>query len=262
MQGLLHDKIVVITGAGSGLGEAAALLFARHGAKLVIGDIDGAAVERTAAAVKAESGAVQPMVCDVADEPAVEKLVRKAVDSYGRLDVIFNNAGITLTRPGARVKLVDATPEDLTRVSGVNINGVVYGCKAAVKQFETQGGGGVIVNTASVSGLIGFGGAVYGATKGAIVALTRTLALEVAAQGIRVNSVCPGGMLTRFAGMNPDSPAAEQIRKGLGARHPLGKVIDPMDCANAALFLASDMASNITGVNLPVDGGLSSGVPT
>ena len=101
MQGLLHDKIVVITGAGSGLGEAAALL-ARHGAKLVIGDIDGAAVERTAAAVKAESGAVQPMVCDVADEPAVEKLVRKAVDSYGRLDVIFNNAGITAPRLPAR----------------------------------------------------------------------------------------------------------------------------------------------------------------
>lgn len=263
MQGLLKDKVAVITGAGSGLGLATALLFARHGAKLVVADINAEAVEKTAAQVRAEGGAAKAMVCNVADKAAVDALVRAAVDTYGRLDIIYNNAGITLSpRQGERrTRIIDASPEDIARLEGVNINGVLYGCQAAIRQFEQQGGGGVIVNTASVAGLIAWGGAVYGATKGAIVNLTRALAMEVAAQGIRVNSVCPGGMLTRFAGMNPEGPMAEQIKKGMGARHPLGRDIDPMDCANAALFLASDMASNITGVNLPVDGGLSAGVP-
>src|SRR5262249_24701322 len=126
--------------------------------------------------------------------------------------------------------------------------------------FEAQGGGGVIVNTASVSGLIGWGGTDYRATKGAVVSLTPTLALELAPQGIRVNSVWPGGMPTHLAGLSPDPPQAEQILKGIGARHPLGRPIDPMDCAKDALFLCSDLASNITGLNLPVDGGLSAGV--
>lgn len=157
--------------------------------------------------------------------------------------------------------MLDATPDDIARVSGVNINGVLFGCKAAMRQFAAQGGGGVIVNTASVSGLIGWGGAVYNASKGAVVNLTRALALEVAAQGIRVNSVCPGGMPTRFANMDPDGPMAARVRESMAALHPIGRPIEPEDCAKAALFLASDLASSITGVNLPVDGGMSAGIP-
>jgi NAD(P)-dependent dehydrogenase (short-subunit alcohol dehydrogenase family) len=119
----------------------------------------------------------------------------------------------------------------------------------------------VIVNTASVSGLVGFGGVMYGASKGAVVSLTRTLALEVAAKGIRVNSVCPSAMLTHFAGMDPDGPMADRIRTGMDAMAPLGRTVSPTDCANAALFLASDLAASITGVNLPVDAGLTAGPP-
>jgi NAD(P)-dependent dehydrogenase (short-subunit alcohol dehydrogenase family) len=262
MSGLLENKVVVITGAGSGVGRAATLLFAQHGAKVIAADINAASAEESVAQAKAAGGTAIAAACDVSNEAAVQNLVKLAVETFGRLDVIYNNAGITLSPkpPARRTRILDATPDDIARLQGVNINGVLFGCQAAIRQFETQGGGGIIVNTASVAGLIGWGGSVYGATKGAIVNLTRTLALEVSAQGIRVNSVCPGGMLTHFAGLRPDHPQAEQILKGLGARHPLGRAIDPMDVAKAALFLSSDLASNITGVNLPVDGGLSAGV--
>ena len=263
MQGLLKGKVAVITGAGSGAGRAAALLFARHGAKVVAADIDLASVEQTVAAISAETGSALAFRCDVADEQAVNKLIAAAVKAYGRLDIIYNNVGITLTgRPGEGLrKLVDTTTAEIQRLQAVNITGVINGCKAAIRQYNAQNGGGVIVNTASVAGLIGYGGSAYGATKGAVVSLTRTLAIEVAASGIRVNSVCPAGMLTHFSGMDPDGANAEAIKAGMGKSHPLGRAIDPMDCANAALFLASDLASNITGVNLPVDGGLTAGKP-
>jgi NAD(P)-dependent dehydrogenase (short-subunit alcohol dehydrogenase family) len=263
VQGLIDGKVAVITGAGSGVGRAAALLFARHGAKLVLGDIREGDVQETAAQVDKEGGCAVARHCDVTDEGSVQQLVDAAVKAYGRLDIIYNNVGITLSpKPGQRrTSLLDATPAEIARLQGVNVNGVLYGCRAAIGQFLAQGGGGVIVNTASVAGLIGWGGVVYGATKGALVSLTRALALEVAAQGIRVNNVCPGGMPTRFAGMDPDGPSAGKIRASMAAQHPLGRPIEPIECASAALFLASDLASNITGVNLPVDGGLSAGVP-
>jgi NAD(P)-dependent dehydrogenase (short-subunit alcohol dehydrogenase family) len=263
MQGLIENKVAVITGAGSGLGRAAALLFAQHGAQLVLGDINAADAETTAAQVREAGGKAVALRSDVSREPEVEALVQAAVEAYGRLDIIFNNVGITLApRPGQRRSLLlDASAEDIARLQAVNVASVMFGCKAAIRQFTAQGGGGAIVNTASVAGLIGWGGVVYGATKGAVVNLTRALALEVAAQGIRVNSVCPAGMPTRYAGMDPDGPSGERARASMAAMHPLGRPIEPADCANAALFLVSDMASNITGVNLPVDGGMAAGVP-
>ena len=116
-----------------------------------------------------------------------------------------------------------------------------------------------VVNTASVSGLTGYGGVLYGTTKAAVVGMTRTLAIEVADKDIRINSVCPAGMLTNYGDLNPDHPNADQIKISMGRMHPLGRAIDPEDTAAAAMFLASDLASNITGVNLPVDGGLTAG---
>jgi NAD(P)-dependent dehydrogenase (short-subunit alcohol dehydrogenase family) len=262
MEGLLAGKVAVITGAGSGAGRAAALLFTRHGAKVIAADVNMPWAEETVSMIAAEGGSAHAILCDVAEEASVTRAVQAAADRYGRLDVMYNNAGITVTpKPGEGLKrLVNTTQAETDRLMAVNVTGVINGCKAAVRQFEAQGGGGVIVNTASVAGLFGYGGTVYGSTKGAVVALTRTLAIELAASGIRVNSVCPAGMPTHFAGLDPEGPNAATIKSGMGRSHPLGRAIDPMDCANAALFLASDLASNITGVNLPVDGGLIAGL--
>jgi NAD(P)-dependent dehydrogenase (short-subunit alcohol dehydrogenase family) len=269
MQGLLEGKVAVITGAGSGVGRAAVKLWAEHGAKIVAADIDLPSAEESVRLAGAPQGQVKATECNVGDRDAVNAMVALAVETFGRLDVIYNNAGITVNPvPGVgMLPLTELPPEDMLRVQNVNINGVIYGSQAAIRQFQKQGGqgqggGGVIVNTASVAGLIGYGGVLYGSTKGAVVALTRTLAIEVADQGIRVNSVCPAGMLTHYAGLDPEGEHKDAILEGMGKAHPLGRAIDPADTAAAAMFLASDLASNITGVNLPVDGGLTAGRKT
>lgn len=261
MKGLVDGKVVLITGAGSGVGRAACALFAEHGAKVVAADINRETAEETAALVVNNGAEARAVQCDVTRADSVEEAVKTAVDCFGRLDILYNNAGITITpTPGQGLKtLLDATDADIDRLQGVNVKGVIHGCQAAVRQFKAQGGGGVIVNTASVAGLVGYGGVVYGATKGAVAILTRTLALEAAGDGIRVNSVCPAGMPTNFVG--PGVASSQAARDSMGKAHPLGRAVEPEECASAALFLASDLASNITGVNLPVDGGLSAGIP-
>lgn len=261
MQGLLEGKVAVITGAGSGVGRAAIKLWAEHGAKVIAADINLPNAEESVKLAGAPQGQIKAVECNVADPDSVNAAVALAVETFGRLDIIYNNAGITvLPIPGVGMKkLVDLDHAEMRKVEEVNINGVIFGCQAAIRQFDAQGGGGVIVNTASVAGLTGYGGVLYGSTKGAVVAMTRTLAIEVAERGIRVNSVCPAGMLTNYGGMNPDHENKDQILQGMGKAHPLGKAIDPADTAGAAMFLASDLASNITGVLLPVDGGLTAG---
>jgi NAD(P)-dependent dehydrogenase (short-subunit alcohol dehydrogenase family) len=261
MQGLLEGKVAVITGAGSGVGRAAVKLWAEHGAKIIAADINLPSAEESVQLAGAQQGQIKAVQCNVADPDSVDAAVALAVATFGRLDVIYNNAGITVNPvPGVGLrKLIDLPHDEMRRVEEVNINGVIFGCQAAIRQFDTQGGGGVIVNTASVAGLTGYGGVLYGATKGAVVQLTRGLAIEVAEKNIRVNSVCPAGMLTHYSGMDPDSPNKDAILTSMGKAHPLGRSIDPADTAGAAMFLASDLASNITGVNLPVDGGLTAG---
>jgi len=262
IEGLLKGKSVVITGAASGVGRAAAELFATHGARLICADIAMDLLEDTLVAVKAIGGEARAVRCDVSKKSDLVNAVKAAVEAYGRLDVIYNNVGIPSpkTDKGQMAKLTDNTDEQIHKLYAVNVNGVIYGSQVAIEQFRAQGGGGAIVNTASVAGLIGWGGVLYGSTKGAVVNMTRALAMEVGGEGIRVNSVCPAGMPTRFItgdrGPLPDT-ALEHMSRG----YPLGRYIDPIDTANAALFLASDLSSNITGVNLPVDGGLSAGKP-
>ena len=261
MQGLLEGKIAVITGAGSGVGRAAALIFARHGAKLVVADVNAGAVEDTAAQVQAAGGEAVAQACDVSKADQVTALVAAAAEKFGRLDVMYNNAGITnLPRPGdtGTRKLIQVEQDEIDLLYRVNVNGVIYGCQAATRQFQSQAGkgGGVIVNTASVVGLTGYGSVLYSSTKGAITTLTRSLAMELAGDGIRVNSVCPSGMPTNFM---PGVAQSEAALASMASVHPLGRPISPEDCANGALFLACDLSANITGHNLPVDGGFSSG---
>lgn len=261
MQGLLEGKVVVVTGAGSGVGRAAVKLFTDHGAKVIAADINKATAEESVRLTGLQPDQAKAVECNVADPASVDAAVAAAVESYGRLDVMYNNAGITVMPvPGIGLrKLIDTPHDDMRKVEEVNINGVIFGCQAAIRQFDAQDSGGAIVNTASVAGMMGYGGVLYGTTKGAVVQLTRALAIEVAEKNIRVNSVCPAGMLTHYSGMDPDSPHAGQIKESMGKAHPLGRSIDPADTAAAAMFLASDLAGNITGVNLPVDGGLLAG---
>jgi NAD(P)-dependent dehydrogenase (short-subunit alcohol dehydrogenase family) len=267
MQGMLEGKVAVITGAGSGVGRAAVKLWTEHGAKVIAADIDLPSAEESVKLAGAQQGQAKAVACNVAEAAQVEAAVQLAVETFGRLDIIYNNAGITVSsRPGGGGlrSLTELPPEEMMRVEQVNINGVIYGCQSAIRQFEKQGsngqgGGGAVVNTASIAGVIGYGGVLYGMTKAAITGMTRTLAIEVAEKDIRINSVCPAGMLTNYGDLNPDHPQKDLILASMGKMHPLGRSIDPADTAAAAMFLASDLAINITGVNLPVDGGLSAG---
>jgi NAD(P)-dependent dehydrogenase (short-subunit alcohol dehydrogenase family) len=258
IEGLLKGKSIVITGAGSGVGRAASQLFAHHGARLILTDVQEAWLEETVKQVRDAGGEAKGVACNVTKRADLDAAVKAAVDAYGRLDVMYNNAGIaTPMKPeGGMKSITENTEEDIERLYAVNVKGVLFGCQAAIEQFRRQGG--VIVNTASAAGLIGWGGTLYGSTKGAVVNLVRTLAMEVAKENIRVNNVNPGSMATHF-GIGAKGPLPQQALDSMAKIQPLGRIIDPMDCANAALFLASDLSSNITGINLPIDGGVSAG---
>ena len=195
------------------------------------------------------------VTCDVVDLDDVAAAVEAAVTTFGRLDVMFNNAGIPSPRPG--MLLEDHTGDDFDRLVAVNARGVFFGCRVAVPQFKRQETPGVIVNTASVAGLVGLGSAIYGGTKAMIIQMTRALASEAAAHGIRVNCICPGGMVTNFSRPESDAfqPLAPEQLARVASATPLGKLITPEDCAWAALYLASDVSANVTGVALPIDGG-------
>jgi NAD(P)-dependent dehydrogenase (short-subunit alcohol dehydrogenase family) len=254
---LLEGKAAIVTGSGSGVGRVSAVRFAEEGARVLCADLNGDAVKETVAEIEAAGGTAVAQQCDVSNESDVIAMIAAAVDAFGRLDIIFNNVGIPTPRLGALLE--DHTVEDFDRLTSVNFRGVFLGSKHAVLQFKKQGGGGAIVNTGSVAGLVGWGGSVYGATKGAVHQLTRAVAIEGAPHGIRANAICPAGMpYTGFmaaGGMSLTGEALEEAAAQVGSSHPLGRPITAEDCAEAAIFLASDRAANITGTLLPVDGG-------
>jgi NAD(P)-dependent dehydrogenase (short-subunit alcohol dehydrogenase family) len=254
---LLTDKAAVIMGAGSGVGRASARRFGEEGAALVCADIDLDSAKETAAELEAAGARAVAERCDVSDDADVAAAVASAVGHFGRLDVMFNNVGIPTPRLG--MSFEEHTLEDFERLTAVNFRGVFLGCKHAVIRFKEQGDGGVILNTGSVAGLVGWGGTVYGATKGAVHQLTRALAVEVAPFGIRVNAICPAGMpYTGFmaaGGMKVSGADLDAVAAHTGSMHPLGRPITAEDCAEAAVYLCSDRATNVTGVLLPVDGG-------
>ena len=254
---LLEDKNVIITGSGSGVGRAAALRFAAEGARVVCADLNLEGAKETVRQIDATGGSAVPIGADVSKEDDVAAMVAAAVEQFGRLDIIFNNVGIPTPRLGMTFE--EHTFDDYLKLTAVNFGGVFLGCKHAVIRFKQQGSGGVILNTGSVAGLVGWGGTVYGATKGAVHQLTKAIAVECAPQGIRANAICPAAMpYTGFmaaGGMQVPDDALDQVAQAAGAGHPLGKPITADDCAEAAVFLCSDRAANITGVLMPVDGG-------
>lgn len=233
-------KKVVVTGAGSGIGAATAAAFAAEGAFVYCLDVDNDAASRVAAATGGTA-----MYCDV----AAEDCVRDVFEAIDAVDVLFSNAGIAVRRGVAEEEV-----EAWDRCMAVNVRGMYLMARFAIPRMSA---GASIVNTASVTGIVGVRNrAVYSASKGAIVSLTRNMALDYAGRGIRVNCICPGFVRTPL--LDPLFADAERARR-VTALHPLGRLGTPEDIANAVLFLASDAASWITGHALAVDGGFSAG---
>jgi len=257
MTAMLNGKSAIVTGAGSGVGRVSAVRFAEEGARVVVADIDLDNAKETVREIESAGGTAVAVGTDVADEQQVQAMIAAAVDHFGRLDILFNNVGIPTPRLG--MSFEEHTLDDFNRLVAVNLGGVFLGCKHAVLRFKEQGGGGVILNTGSVAGLVGWGGSVYGATKGGVLQLTRAVAIEAAPHGIRVNAICPAAMpLTGFmaaGGLEVDETQRVAIAETVGGQHPLGKAITAEDCAEAAVYLVSDAARNVTGVSLPIDGG-------
>lgn len=246
--GNMNGKVALVTGAGSGIGRATALAFARAGASVIVSDVTEAGNE-TVRLIEEAGGVARFVHADVSNPDDVERLVATTVSTYGRLDVAFNNAGIG----GEQAQTGDQTWENWQRVIAVNLTGVWLGMKYQINQM-LRNGGGVIVNNASILGLVGFRGAgPYVAAKHGVLGLTKTAALEYAQQGIRVVAVCPGFIHTPMVDTGlGDNPEIEQ---GIAALHAMNRMGQPEEIADAVVFLCSDGASFITGQPLIIDGG-------
>jgi NAD(P)-dependent dehydrogenase (short-subunit alcohol dehydrogenase family) len=251
----LDGKVALVTGAGSGIGEAIARVYAEQGAHVVIGDIQLEAASRVAASIQESGGLATTLAFDVADEAQVQMTMQKIVSTRGRLDILVNNAGISHVG-----NLLETSVDDWDRVMRVNARGVFLCAREGVRQMLAQSpAGGVIINMASVAGMIAVERRLpYGASKGAVLALTRAIAIDYATRGIRCNAICPGTVHTPFVeGYLARSFAGheDEERQKLHARQPIGRMGLPDEIAKAALYLASDEAAFVTGSPLVIDGG-------
>jgi 3-oxoacyl-[acyl-carrier protein] reductase len=244
MNPLLDDKIAVITGAAQGIGEAIARLFVDNGARVVIGDIDPAAAERTAKEIDGDR--VRGYGCNVVDGEQVRALLAFAQQEFGGIDVMVNNAGIT--RDATLKKM---TEDEFDQVIAVHLRGAWLGTQAAAETMRAHGRGGAIVNMSSISGKVGFFGQTnYSAAKAGVIGLTKAAAKELAKDGIRANAIQPGLIATNMTHAMP-----EHIWESKIAEIPMGRAGEPDEIAKVALFLASDLSSYMTGTVLEVTGG-------
>lgn len=247
----LDGKIALITGGSSGIGRETAVLFAQHGARLAIADLNPDGGQETVQLIRDAGGTAVFIQTDVAQAAQVENMVNAVVGEYGRLNIAFNNAGID----GLPVRTADSSEEEYDRIMAVNAKGVWLCLKYEIQQMLRQGGG-TIVNTASVAGLIGAHSmSAYAASKHAVVGLTKTAAVEYASKGIRVNAVCPA--IIRTAMVERAFAHLPQLEQGAIQNNPSHRIGDPREVAEAVLWLASDAASFTTGATLTVDGGLT-----
>lgn len=249
--GTLKGLVAVITGAGSGIGRASAIEFARAGAQVVAADVRAEQAADTAALIRQDGGEAESCRVDVVDRGQVEAMLALAADRFGRVDVLFNNAGLAQA-----FTPVEETSDDLwQRIFDVNVKGVFFGARAAIPYMKRQGGG-VILNTASTAGIRPRPGlAAYNASKGAVITLTKSLAVELAPHRIRVVAICPVAtdtpMLPQFIGAQDQ----EEGRRRFIASIPWGRLNRPEDIARAAVFLASRDAEMVTGTAFEIDGG-------
>ena len=249
----LENKIVIITGGGSGIGRAVCDLFAAEGADLMIADKNADAAEAAATAARAVGRRAEAMAADVAESADVRRMIDDTVAAFGRIDVLVNNAGYGITG-----SVVETDEADWDALIAVNLRGVYLGCKYVIPVMRQQGSG-AIVNTASVVAAVGIRDrAAYVASKGAVASLTRAMALDHVDDGIRINAVAPGTIETAyFDEMFAKSDDPGGLRRNLEARHPMNRLGTPMEVAYAMLYLASDESGFSTGSILTVDGGMS-----
>ncbi len=255
MSGRLNEKVAVITGAGSGQGKSAVEIFAKEGARVIIAEWVDSAGKETERQMLAKGYDVTFIQTDVSDEDSVKNMVSKTLEKYGRIDILFNNAGVGYSSKNRFYMgdLVDTPLKDWNEANAINLNGCFICCKHVLPVMREQQSGS-IVNNSSMNGLVGESGAdSYTAAKGGIVALTRVMAKDNAKYNIRVNCTCPGGIETPM--IQPALDADPTLREHLSAGVPLKRLGQPEEVAYAALFFASDEASYITGAILPVDGG-------
>jgi NAD(P)-dependent dehydrogenase (short-subunit alcohol dehydrogenase family) len=249
----LDGKVAIITGAGGGMGRTAADLFAKEGAKVVLADVTEEMVESAAAAVRAAGGEATGVVADVSDEAGAKRMVDHAVATFGRVDVLYNNAGIM---PAADHSVIDTDVATWDKVMAVNVRGVFLGCKHAIPRMVEQGSGSVI-NIASFVAILGCSVPqdAYTASKGAVLALTRSLAVQFAPSGVRSNSISPGPIETPLLlDWLVKDEEAKRIRL---ARNPTGRFGKPEEIVNVAVYLASDEARWTNGANFVIDGGIT-----
>lgn len=255
----LSDRVAVVTGGASGIGRATALALAGAGARVMLGDIDETGAKATADAITASGGTAVGARTDVTSRAEVDALVARAVDEFGRLDVMGNVAGVPHNE-----LFVDVTDEELERILSINLRSVVYGCQAAMRVMVPQGSGNIVNISSGAIDTPAPTLSVYAMTKAAVAMLTKTLATEAGRSGIRVNALAPGVILTNFSRQHfvGDDGAVDEERlagykKRFGGMAPLGRVGEPEDVANAFVYLASDAASFVTGQILRPNGGVA-----